>query len=102
MSSATRSAIARDMTPRRVLVTGLSGLIGSAFRAHAAGKYALRALNRRTVPGTETHRADLGDLAAIRPAFEAIDTVVHLAAAAGDSHPAETIMRSNVVGTHHV
>jgi nucleoside-diphosphate-sugar epimerase len=90
------------MTPRRILVTGLSGLIGSAFRAHAEGKYALRALNRRTVPGAETHRADLGDLTAIRPAFEGVDTVVHLAAAAGDSHPAETIMRSNVVGTYHV
>jgi nucleoside-diphosphate-sugar epimerase len=90
------------MTPRRILVTGLSGLIGTAFRAHAEGKYALRALNRRTVPGVETHRADLGDLAAIGPAFAGIDTVVHLAAAAGDSHPAETIMRSNVVGTHHV
>ena len=31
-----------------------------------------------------------------------IDTVVHLAAAAGDSQPVETIMRSNVVGALHV
>src|SRR5262249_21702424 len=83
-------------------VTGLSGLIGTAFRAHADGKYALRALNRRAVPGVETHRADLGDLDAIRPAFDGIDTVVHLAAAAGDSHPAEVIMRANVMGTYHV
>src|SRR5262245_35962850 len=90
------------MTPRRILVTGLSGLIGSAFRAHADGTYALRALNRRVVPGVETHRADLGDLDAIRPAFEGVETVVHLAAAAGDSQPVEAIMRSNVVGAFHV
>jgi nucleoside-diphosphate-sugar epimerase len=90
------------MTPRRILVTGLSGLIGSAFRKHVEGKYALRALNRRAVPGVETHQADLGDLAAIRPAFEDVDTVVHLAAAAGDHQPPEDIMRSNVVGTYHV
>ena len=90
------------MTARRILVTGLSGLIGGAFHTHAAGKYALRALNRRAVPGVETHRADLGDLDAIRPAFDGIDTVVHLAAAAGDSQPPEAIMRSNVVGTYHV
>jgi nucleoside-diphosphate-sugar epimerase len=90
------------MTPRRILVTGLSGLIGSAFRAQAEGKYALRALNRRAVPGVDTHRADLGDLDAIRPAFEGVDTVVHLAAAAGDSHPAETIISVNVAGTYHV
>src|SRR5436309_14197321 len=86
------------MTPRRLLVTGLSGLIGGAFRTHVEGKYALRALNRRAVPGVETHQADLGDLAAIQPAFKAVDTVVHLAAAAGDRHAPEVLLRSNVVG----
>jgi nucleoside-diphosphate-sugar epimerase len=90
------------MTTRRVLVTGLSGLIGTAFRKHVDGKYALRALNRRAVPGVETHRADLGDLGAIQPAFKDVDTVVHLAAAAGDHQAPEDIMRSNVVGTYHV
>ena len=90
------------MTTRQILVTGLSGLIGSAFRKHVDGKYALRALNRRAVPGVETHRADLGDLGAIQPAFKDVDTVVHLAAAAGDHQAPEDIMRSNVVGTYHV
>jgi len=90
------------MTPRRILVTGLSGLIGGAFHTHTAGKYALRALNRRAVPGVETHRADLGDLAAIQPAFKDVDTVVHLAAAAGDDKAPADIMRSNVIGTYHV
>jgi len=42
--------------PRRVLVTGLSGLIGTAFRRHVEGTYALRALNRRAVAGVETHQ----------------------------------------------
>ena len=88
--------------PRRVLVTGLSGLIGTAFRRHVEGTYALRALNRRAVAGVETHRADLGDLAAIQPAFKDIDTVVHLAAAAGDHQAPEDIIRSNVLGTYHV
>jgi len=88
--------------PRRVLVTGLSGLIGTAFRRHVEGTYALRALNRRAVAGVETHRADLGDLAAIQPAFKDIDTVMHLAAAAGDHQTPEDIIRSNVLGTYHV
>ncbi|HZF04809.1 MAG TPA: NAD(P)-dependent oxidoreductase [Patescibacteria group bacterium] len=90
------------MSPRRVLVTGLSGLIGGALRKHVEGKYALRALNRRAVPGVETHQADLGDLAAIQPAFKDVDTVVHLAAAAGDKHAPEVLMRSNVVGALNV
>jgi len=87
---------------RRILITGLSGLIGSALRKHVEGKYALRALNRRAVPGVETHQADLGDLAAIQPAFRDVDTVVHLAAAAGDKHAADVLMRSNVVGAFNV
>jgi nucleoside-diphosphate-sugar epimerase len=87
---------------RRVLVTGASGLIGGAFLRHAAGRYAFRALNRRAVPGVETHRADVGDLAAIQPAFAGIDTVVHLAAAAGDNHAMDVILRANVAGTLNV
>jgi NAD+ dependent glucose-6-phosphate dehydrogenase len=90
------------MAARRLLVTGLSGLIGGALRKHLDGAYTLRALNRRPVPGVECHLADLGDLDAIQPAFTGVDTVVHLAAAAGDSHPAADIMRSNVVGTYNV
>jgi nucleoside-diphosphate-sugar epimerase len=87
---------------RRLLVTGLSGLIGAALRRHVEGTYALRALNRRSVPGVECHRADLGDLDAIRPAFDGVDTVVHLAAAAGDHNAPADVIRSNVVGTYHV
>ena len=65
------------------------------------GTYTLRGLNRRTVPGVDCHFADLGDLEGIRPAFEGIETVVHLAAAAGDNNAPADIMRSNVVGTHN-
>jgi len=90
------------VAPRRVLVTGLSGLIGGALRPHLDGAYALRALNRRPVPGVECHLADLGDLAAIRPAFEGVDVVVHLAAAAGDRQAPEDILNANVTGTYHV
>jgi nucleoside-diphosphate-sugar epimerase len=91
------------VTPgRRVLVTGLSGLIGGALRRHAGDAYALRGLNRRPVPGVECHLADLGDLDAIRPAFEGVDTVVHLAAAAGDRQAPADILRSNVVGAYNV
>ncbi len=90
------------MATRRLLITGLSGLIGGALRKHVEGTYTLRALNRRAVPGVDCHLADLGDLAAIRPAFAGIDTVVHLAAAAGDNNAPADILRSNVMGAYHV
>jgi nucleoside-diphosphate-sugar epimerase len=87
---------------RRILVTGLSGLIGGALRASLEGAYTLRGLNRRPVAGVDCHLADLGDLDAIRPAFAGVDTVVHLAAAAGDNNAPADIMRSNVTGAYHV
>jgi nucleoside-diphosphate-sugar epimerase len=90
------------MPARRVLVTGLSGLIGTALRREIEGKYALRALNRRPVPGVECHLADLGDLEAIKPAFAGVHTVVHLAAAAGDHNAPAEIMRSNVAGAYNI
>jgi len=87
---------------RRVLVTGMSGLIGEAVRRRLEGRWTLRALNRRPVPGVETHRADIGDLDAIAPAFRDVDAVVHLAANVQANPPWEAILRDNVVGTYNV
>jgi uronate dehydrogenase len=87
---------------RVVLVTGLSGLIGGALRTHLdPGQYELRSLSRRAVDGVPSHRADIGDLDAIQPAFAGVDAVVHLAAAVGQP-PFETLLRANVVGTYNV
>jgi uronate dehydrogenase len=84
-----------------VLVTGMSGLIGSAVRKRLEDRYQLRALNRREVPGVPTHRADIGDLETIAPAFAGIDVVVHLAAAVGNPG-FDDALRVNVVGTYNV
>lgn len=90
------------MTRPTVLVTGLSGLIGGAFLAWEGRRYDVRALNRRGVEGVPTHRADIGDLDAIAPAFVGIDAVVHLAAAVGASVPFEDLLRRNIAGTYNV
>jgi uronate dehydrogenase len=90
---------------RRVLVTGMSGLIGTAVRRRLEGRWALRALNRRPVEGVETHQADIADLDAILPAFRGVDAVVHLAAnvAGPEGAPGwEAVLRDNVIGTYHV
>jgi nucleoside-diphosphate-sugar epimerase len=85
-----------------VLVTGLSGLIGSALHRHLdKSAYEVRGLNRRAVPGVVCHQADIANLAAIEPAFAGVDVVVHLAAAIG-SPPFEAVIQHNVVGTYNV
>jgi nucleoside-diphosphate-sugar epimerase len=90
------------MAPRRVLVTGMTGLIGGALRRHLDGRHELSALNRRAIPGVKCHQADIADLDAIAPAFAGIDTVVHLAARTGSSDVFQEILQANVIGTYNV
>ena len=86
--------------PQTILITGMTGLIGGEVRSRLEGRYQLRALNRRAVPGVDCHQADIGDLEAIAPAFAGVDVVVHLAALIGDSWDA--LLDANIVGTYNV
>ncbi len=90
------------MARETVLVTGMSGLIGGAVRRRLEGRYRLRALNRGPLLGVECHRADIADLAAIRPAFGGVDVVVHLAANTHGGAPWPDVLAQNVVGTYNV
>lgn len=87
---------------KRILITGMSGLIGGAARQRLAGAYELTALNRSDVPGVHTHRADIADLDAIRPAFYDQHTVVHLAAYARGGSPWEAVRDPNLIGVYNV
>lgn len=87
---------------RKVLVTGLSGLIGSILRPKLVSFYDVSALNRSAVDQIPTTQADIADEEAIRSAFNGIDTVVHLAAKAGGRHPWTDLHSANIVGTYNV
>ena len=86
----------------RILVTGMSGLIGGAVRGRLQSRYQLTALNRSLVPGVTTVQADIADFDAIRPAFENQETVVHLAASARGSDPWERVRDPNLIGVYNV
>ena len=85
-----------------VLVTGLSGFIGSLLRPELEKNYKVSALNRSAIDKVPTTQADIADEQAIRPAFSDINTVVHLAANAGDRHPWSALHSTNIVGTYNV
>jgi NAD+ dependent glucose-6-phosphate dehydrogenase len=89
------------MPARRVLVTGAEGTIGSAVRRHLGGRYELVSLTL-TPQDFPSHVGDVSDLDAIRPAFEGVDAVVHLAASAAIETPWEDVLRNNLVGTYNV
>ena len=86
----------------RILVTGMSGLIGGAVRKSLEGRYELTALNRSQVQGVPTVQADIADFDEIRPAFEGQHTVVHLAASARGGDPWERVRDPNLIGVYNV
>ena len=83
--------------PQKVLVTGLSGLIGSALRSSLESdpNVGLSALNRRAVPGVPTTQADLSDYDAIAGAFENQELVIHLAAKIHDGVGWQALLDTN-------
>lgn len=90
------------MQSKHVLVTGMSGLIGQAVRRRLEGRYRLRALNRHLVEGVECVQADISVLDAILPAFNGIDTVIHLANVWRGNPTWEDYLRYGLVGTYNV
>lgn len=90
------------MAETRLLITGMSGLIGGIMRRALHDKYELVALNRREVPGVRCYRADIADLDAIRPAFEDVEDVLHLAAVASGAAGFDDVLHHNVIGTYNV
>ena len=91
------------MTRRKVLVTGLSGLIGGLLRDRllADGGYEVTALNRSEVEGVRTVQADISDLDAIREAFAGQDAVVHLSAVLTNAGW-DRLVAVNINGTYNV
>lgn len=89
---------------KKILVTGMNGLIGGILKNHLdyLGCYELSALNRSPTPGLRCTQADISDLEAIKPAFEDVDTVVHLAAFIEDSNDWHGNLTTNIIGTYNV
>lgn len=86
---------------KRVLVTGAEGTIGSVVRRLLGARYDLVSLTL-TPQDFPSHVGDISDLDAIRPAFDGIDAVVHLAASPALESPWEDILHNNLVGTYNV
>ena len=71
------------MAKKRVLITGASGTIGTLIWKNLGDKYEFSGLSRRHVAGIPHLQADIVDAEAIKPAFQGMHTVLHLAAANG-------------------
>jgi nucleoside-diphosphate-sugar epimerase len=86
---------------RRVLITGPDGRIGRVLTKGLADRYELRVL-RHHAGGGDGFVGDIADLDSVRPAFEGIDSVVHLAGDAKVSAGWDDILQANIVGARNV
>jgi nucleoside-diphosphate-sugar epimerase len=86
---------------RRVLITGAEGQIGTALREHLSDDFDFSCLTL-TPQAFPSHVADIADLEAIRPAFEGVEAVVHLAASAPVESSWDDVLHNNLIGTYNV
>ena len=87
---------------KKVLITGASGTIGTITRKGLAHKYDFSGLNRSPVEDIPNLQASIASFDAIAPAFEGIDTVVHLSAENRDVNSWEGNLEINIKGLRNV
>ena len=96
---------------KKVLVTGLSGVVGKAMRPALEERYEISSMSRNGMDDIAEDRNFIGnvsDMESLRPAFEGIDIVVNLAASGGQGDPDgmngswETMLKYNIVGCYNV
>ena len=90
-------------TPKKkVLITGASGTIGTITRKGLAHKYEFSGLNRSPIDDIPNLQASIANFEAIAPAFEGIDTVIHLSAENRDVNSWEGNLQINIKGLRNV
>ena len=92
-----------ESAKKKVLITGVSGLIGGLVIENLEDKYELTGLARRSVDTIPSLQASITDAEVIKPAFQGIHTVLHLAAATtGFTELWEPTMSITIQGTLNV
>ena len=64
------------MEPKKILITGVSGKVGSIIVEQLKDEYELTGVDIKASPLVTTLEADTPDLNAILPAFQRIQTVI--------------------------
>jgi uronate dehydrogenase len=86
--------------PRRVVVTGAAGTIGSLIVDRLGSRWQIRATDRRATDGVQA--LDVSDHAGCLGAFHGADAVVHLAADPSPEADWESLRGPNVEGAYAV
>lgn len=106
------------MAKKRVLITGVYGLVGSCIYQRLTAKvdqYEVYGLARRRkrsdrvaeeeaveIPEDHFFVSDLSDMDVLEEAFTGIDTVIHMAADPNTEAPWESVLKNNIEGGYHM
>lgn len=86
---------------KKVLVTGVAGLVGGVLRRSLSSGYQISGVDIRPAEGFSSIVADMTDFAALRGAFEGVDLVIDLAAKASHLSSWDDIYQNNLPATYN-
>jgi nucleoside-diphosphate-sugar epimerase len=90
-----------SITPKRVVITGAEGVVGTVLRRGFASRYEVVPITR-SPQLFDSLVVDVTDLEALVGGFTEVHAVIHLAAASGLSAEWKDVLSSNIVGTRNV
>jgi NAD+ dependent glucose-6-phosphate dehydrogenase len=93
------------MTPSRILITGINGLIGGVLQAALAGKYDIYGLDEAEPFSERVRSADISDyqqVAQVIEKFSPLNAIIHLAGNPSPEASWERVLQANIVGTRNI
>ena len=89
------------MTNKKVLITGITGLVGSVLKEGLKSEFDVTGIDLRDSKDVPTLVADSTNLDEIAPAFEGVDTVIDLASEPSNFSPWNVIYDNNLRCTYN-
>src|SRR5829696_1082303 len=93
------------MTPFRVLITGINGLIGTILRTALQGAHEIYGLDRKEQFSERIINADIADykeVARVVEQFSPLDRIIHLAGNPKVTASWDDVLNANTIGTRNI
>jgi nucleoside-diphosphate-sugar epimerase len=92
------------MDKKRMLITGINGVVGSVLKDELSGDYEIFGIVRREPFTDHILKADIADYQQVREVFNLCcpEYVVHLAADSRVDADWDSVLHSNIIGTHNI
>ena len=84
---------------KKILITGISGLVGGVITGKLKDKYTITGVDRRKFNDVPTLQADCTNLERVLPAFNGIDVVIDLASDPNQYSEWDVIHKTNLICT---